>query len=408
MTGIERLREFGGAVSRDVRLYDVTSRDYDEREGLSAEHDGGLLGEIVEDIADQIERETQPKSDPAADVSMSAYDLLPPDERGAIAWVRERGGLDAVKARWDGYVPAEWLEKAKSSYQRKRDNLKAHAWELERKCAERRERIRELERNLAKSASDQLKADSALYDLSREVRDVCKAHGIDPGEDPLGALDDALDSRLMPEGMEWVVEAWPRFEAGEPVKLGEEAMGFTHKPPFVVDHITIFAGGEATVCAEADPVSGKVENFVRTLPGKRVKRPAKVLDAYGVETRKGDTVYLLPGEWCDEYPLVECAAGCEMEVLETRDVDHDVAGVIKCLNKTPGVRWSICYPLPSQLTHERPERKCRDCAHWQKDPTADSMGVCWFYYHEHEGRDCYAARRADIGACEEFMQDGES
>ena len=107
MTGIERLREFGGAVSRDVRLYDVTSRDYDEREGLSAEHDGGLLGEIVEDIADQIERETQPKSDPAADVSMSAYDLLPPDERGAIAWVRERGGLDAVKARWDGYVKNE-------------------------------------------------------------------------------------------------------------------------------------------------------------------------------------------------------------------------------------------------------------------------------------------------------------
>ena len=47
--------------------------------------------------------------------------------------------------------------------------------------------------------------------------------------------------------------------------------------------------------------------------------------------------------------------------------------------------------------------RCRDCAHWQKDPTADNMGVCWFFYHEHEGQDCYAARRADIGACEEFM-----
>lgn len=58
---------------------------------------------------------------------------------------------------------------------------------------------------------------------------------------------------------------------------------------------------------------------------------------------------------------------------------------------------------PSLLIHERPAFKCRDCAHWQKDPTADSMGVCWFLYHEYEGQDCYAARRGDIGACEEFM-----
>ena len=56
-----------------------------------------------------------------------------------------------------------------------------------------------------------------------------------------------------------------------------------------------------------------------------------------------------------------------------------------------------------KLTHERPGSKCRDCAHWQKDPTADKMGVCWFFYHEHEGQDCYPARLGDIGACEEFM-----
>ena len=61
------------------------------------------------------------------------------------------------------------------------------------------------------------------------------------------------------------------------------------------------------------------------------------------------------------------------------------------------------YRYSEKLTHERPESKCRDCAHWQKDPTADNMGVCWFFYHEHEGQDCYAARLADIGACEEFM-----
>ena len=43
--------------------------------------------------------------DPSEDVSVSAYDLLPADEREAIAWVREHGGLDAVK---DAVKTNEW------------------------------------------------------------------------------------------------------------------------------------------------------------------------------------------------------------------------------------------------------------------------------------------------------------
>ena len=34
--------------------------------------------------------------------------------------------------------------------------------------------------------------------------------------------------------------------------------------PFAIDHVTLFDGGESTVCAEADHDSGKVENFVRS------------------------------------------------------------------------------------------------------------------------------------------------
>ena len=82
------------------------------------------------------------------------------------------------------------------------------------------------------------------------------------------ALRNEVRSRLMPPGMEW-----PRFEDDAPVVFGERAMGFTHKPAFVIDHVTLFADGEATVCAEADHGSGKVENFVRVHPGERVKRP---------------------------------------------------------------------------------------------------------------------------------------
>ena len=42
--------------------------------------------------------------DPADDVSMSAYDLLPQEDRDAIAWVREHGGLDSVKKLLDWVV----------------------------------------------------------------------------------------------------------------------------------------------------------------------------------------------------------------------------------------------------------------------------------------------------------------
>ena len=34
-------------------------------------------------------------------VTMSAYDLLPEEDREAVEWVRDHGGLDAVETRWD-------------------------------------------------------------------------------------------------------------------------------------------------------------------------------------------------------------------------------------------------------------------------------------------------------------------
>ena len=79
MTGIERLRKHGDNLQE---LLEALASD--ARVEAHA-------------IAEQIKREAQPKRDPAADVSMSAYDLLPADEREAIAWVREHGGLGHVK-----------------------------------------------------------------------------------------------------------------------------------------------------------------------------------------------------------------------------------------------------------------------------------------------------------------------
>lgn len=91
-----------------------------------------------------------------------------------------------------------------------------------------------------------------------------------------------------------------------------------------------------------------------------------------------------------------------------RDMERYVSGV-EGMDDSPVARWAreLRQALVGRgdAMHQlkRPAPKCRDCAHWQKDPTANNMGVCWFYYHEHEGQDCYPARRADIGACDEFM-----
>ena len=116
------------------------------------------------------------------------------------------------------------------------------------------------------------------------------------------------------------------------------------------------------------------------LPANLTHR-APVLAADGRPLREGETVYKLD----DDRPYT----------LKRFDGEHVYINA--------GGRSFDIWTFPNKLTHERPESKCRDCAHWQKDPTADNMGVCWFFYHEYEGQDCYAARRADIGACEEFM-----
>lgn len=137
------------------------------------------------------------KHDPAKDVSMSAYDLLPQEEREAIAWVREHGGLSHVK------------------------------------------------------------------DIYHDFRAVVERLGIEWSESELHGLMDALDRRLMPEGMEW-----PRFENGEPVRIGDE-----------VDRGDGDAAGVDKVVFYGDQWRlydryGCEINEDMMEPGERVKRPA--------------------------------------------------------------------------------------------------------------------------------------
>lgn len=75
--------------------------------------------------------------DPAEDVSMSAYDLLPQEDREAIAWVREHGGIDYVKREWRSRVPYD-------RYERRRHSLLGHIAECETALGRRREIISKL------------------------------------------------------------------------------------------------------------------------------------------------------------------------------------------------------------------------------------------------------------------------
>ena len=52
-------------------------------------------------VLDEISKLTGPTSYDVAQVTTSAYDLLPEKDRETLRWVREQGGLDVVETRWD-------------------------------------------------------------------------------------------------------------------------------------------------------------------------------------------------------------------------------------------------------------------------------------------------------------------
>ena len=100
-----------------------------------------------------------------------------------------------------------------------------------------------------------------------------------------GGLD-AVKKRLMPEGMEWLVEAWPKFEDDAPLKLGD--MALVDGDADMVEAIQLWIHGKPVIYG--DNSSQQLEK------GERVRRPApQVLDADGVEIHKGDTVWSLGG-----------------------------------------------------------------------------------------------------------------
>ena len=156
--------------------------------------------------------------------TVSAYDLLPEEDLQTLRWVMEQGGLSDVR--------------------------------------------------LCHNAAD-----------NRRV-ELCGALGIDLETGWSDAMA-AMRPRLMPEGMEWLVEAWPRFEDGEPVKFGDAFRDHQGSTRSVLNVKMWQEGG-----FELGTGQGTYDWHEC---GERVNRPAKVLDADGVEVELGDDLYSVEG-----------------------------------------------------------------------------------------------------------------
>ena len=97
-----------------------------------------------------------------------------------------------------------------------------------------------------------------------------------------GGLE-AVKARLMPEGMEWLVEAWPRFEDDAPVKLGD--MALIDGEVDMVEAVQLWIHGKPVIYGD----SGR-QQLERS---ERVKRHEKKATDYdGAECHEGDTVWL--------------------------------------------------------------------------------------------------------------------
>ncbi len=145
------------------------------------------------------------------------------------------------------------------------------------------------------------------------------------------ALPEGIDAeRALPDGVEW-----PRFEDGEPVKVGDE-VEFEGETMRV--HLATFdADGWALWCSR-EGIDGRLSGAY----GERVKRPApEVLDADGVPIKVGDTVWATYNG-CEHIVMAVCSDGSLHPEMVTDD---------GCMVEYEEGLWDFA----KKVTHEQPD-----------------------------------------------------
>lgn len=165
----------------------------------------------------------------------------------------------------------------------------------------------------------------------------CKIDALNKAADLVEAELNELKARALPDGVEW-----PRFEDGEPVRLGDEFecwCGETH----TLNSVSIREGRSALNASQ--PHTFVVSNGPFTAHGKRVKRPApKVLDADGAEIKVGDEVWSVSGDG----PM-------SVEEIRPSDDPDDPEHIVWCGDKGCELLSDVkIWRIADQLTHRDP------------------------------------------------------
>ena len=322
-----------------------------------------VYAQKIKDACDDFDSDPQ-EVKPEDMTTCSAYDPISEDDREALRWVRDQGGLDAVETQWDN-------------------------------CTQL--------------------ADAVIYALC--------PYGLPDGEGNEYIMDE-LSKRLMPEGMEWLIEAWPRFEDGEPVRFSDDFERYGEES--VVSFATMYSDGSFAL------------NFRAYSKGEHVNRPApKVLDADGVEIRVGDTVYFVDARTFDheynEYVVTNIRTKPGLTPIEVKNshngynygypedfthrvlaadglplregekpyrVDNGKQVEIRRIDPSNGESCVFVgvdgrsygyWLLPDQLTHERPEswERLEEDAESLRQTIADQLGD---YDFDGSGKDSVQTR----------------
>lgn len=189
-------------------------------------------------------------------------------------------------------------------------------------------------------------------------------------------------ARELPVGIEW-----PSYEDGGLVEIGDIVPVCGKYEELLQVHLGLYAFTLYTeTCDEKHQYGYRLERTV--------------LAADGVPIKVGDTVYFTDGREQE----------CNTVVNAKYDYKGEPYVQLGLLNEAGHPTYTNCFCIdPSQLTHTKPEPKrlCRDCRHWQGDPSASHMGVCFNSYMERCCVDSYAAQLDYAKACEDFEGRGE-
>lgn len=154
----------------------------------------------------------------------------------------------------------------------------------------------------------QVKMDCAMGDGFADLADrVAAKLGVDveglDAQDSEPVIMDAIDRRLVPDGMEWLLEVWPRWSNGEYCKFGDWWMSekYGERKPQQLRKLAIYSPEQLREWGQDDGDHFGYEwDYMRpsdtTYRPDKVEPPApKVLDADGEEIEVGDDLYSVEG-----------------------------------------------------------------------------------------------------------------